>query len=94
MQPTVLRLHPDLRHRLMRDAKAHGRSLSKEIEMLLREALDAHDRPGLVGTAEPKAAWPQTDLIGVRLSDTEAAVVNVFRKMPPEKQLALLSLLR
>jgi hypothetical protein len=31
LPPTVLRLDPALRHRLMRDAKAHGRSLTKEI---------------------------------------------------------------
>jgi len=93
MQPTVLRLHPDLRHRLMRDAKAHGRSLSKEIEMLLRKALDEQGPAGFVGAAEPKATWPQVDSGGVRLSDTESAVLVAFRKMPPEKQLALLSLL-
>jgi hypothetical protein len=93
VQPTVLRLDPDLRQRLVRDAKAHGRSLSKEIEMLLGVAIQYSENASY--SPPPRARALHASEPGAdHLTDMEHAVLSVFRKLPPEKQLALLSLFK
>lgn len=87
VQPTLLRLDPELRARLTRDAKANGRSLTKECELRLLQTYEPGARgASTLGTAEPKAEYA--------LSATEASLLKVLRKLSPEKQLALLSLLK
>ena len=90
--PTVLRLHPDMRAELVRLAFVNGRSLSKEIAIRLEESL----RACKTGEKPPPAYITRTNEEGLAsaLTDTDQAMLEIFRKLPPEKQLALLSLFR
>lgn len=102
VQPTALRLQPDVRAELVRLAFVNGRSLSKEIAMRLEASLKAEgssttssrpstysapNTPTVLHTANDKG--PASTLSG-----TDQAMLDVFRALPPEKQLALLSLFR
>lgn len=116
VQPTVLRLHPELRDELIRVAAANGRSLTKEIAARLQVSLAAHGPtlqgilsreqdarpapgvapvPPMYGVDHPtsggalKQGGPAPALTGI-----DQAMLDVFRALPPEKQLALLSLFR
>ncbi len=87
VQPTVLRLHPETRATLVRLAAIHGRSLSKEIALRLEQSLEAESAP-------PPSQSVKKDKGPVDpLSEIDRAMLAVFRQMPVEKQLALLSLL-
>ena len=104
VQPTVLRLHPDVRAKLMRIATTNGRSLSKEIETRLRESLKDTPAPGIApGTLSityPTAHQPAANHTGEfdkstsPPSDLDRAMLHVFHALPVEKQLALLSLFK
>ena len=97
VQPTVLRLHPDVRAELVRLAFVNGRSLSKEVATRLEASLKETATPKLVYSATPRegAAHPANDNgPAYALSGTDQAMLEVFRRMPVEKQLALLSLFR
>ncbi len=113
VQPTVLRMHPDLRVALMRLAKINGRSLSKEIETRLRESLDREAEETVAGaTAGNKKANAlqinyapvghitpanaETPNLNNRLvlTPSDHAMLEIFRGMPYDKQLALLSLFK
>lgn len=104
VQPTVLRLHPDVRAELVRIAFVNGRSLSKEIAVRLEASLKTETpaaptpaphpgayltdhAPTVLHTANEKG--PANALTGI-----DQAMLEVFRALPPEKQLALLSLFR
>ncbi len=96
VQPTVLRLHPDTREALVRLAKEHGRSLSKEIALRLDASLREEG-----GGALPNELQRTVDGVrepapvdGWSITEMDKAMLAVFRSLPPEKQLALLSLFR
>lgn len=89
LPPTAVRLLPETRQALAREAALNGRSLHGEIVMRLTNSMHL--------------GAPQTTSHGVResdpvqtnpLPDGERALLTAFRKMSPEKQLALLSLLK
>lgn len=102
VQPTVLRLHPDVRAELVRVAFVNGRSLSKEIAVRLEASLKTEAAPpAAAGPASYTAPNTPTVLHTANdkgpasaLSGTDQAMLDVFRALPPEKQLALLSLFR
>jgi hypothetical protein len=106
VQPTVLRLHPDVRAQLMRIATVNGRSLTKEIESRLRESLVSNVATHIKADpaapviknykADPLATVVTTNENGLtcHLTDSDQAILNVFRALPVEKQLALLSLFK
>lgn len=97
VQPTVLRLHPDMRAELIRIAFVNGRSLSKEIATRLEASLKEATAPKLIYSATPRedAAHLANDNGPAHsLSGIDQAMLEVFRRMPAEKQLALLSLFR
>jgi hypothetical protein len=106
VQPTVLRLHPDLRDELIRVAAENNRSLTKEIAIRLQVSLGGYG-PGLQGilarnafgvsAEEPTAPGLAPSTTGpqgqaVHLTAHDMAMLRVFHSMPVEKQLALLSL--
>ncbi|MBU0592456.1 MAG: Arc family DNA-binding protein [Gammaproteobacteria bacterium] len=89
--PFGVRMPAELKDRLDREAKINGRSLNSEVVSRLQKSLDGQSHVMTNGYTEQEinryvATHP--------LSDTERQMVNVFRKMPPEKQLALLSLFK
>ena len=105
VQPTVLRLHPDVRAELVRIAFVNGRSLSKEIAVRIEASLkaDAAPAPAAPPTGPASYSAPNTPTVlhtandkgpASTLSGTDQAMLEVFRGLPPEKQLALLSLFR
>lgn len=96
--PTALRLHPDTRAELVRIAFINGRSLSKEIALRLEASLKAEAAPtGPASYSEPNLATVgHTNEKGPAgaLSGTDQAMLEIFRSLPAEKQLALLSLFK
>ena len=102
--PTALRLHPDVRAELVRIAFVNGRSLSKEISVRIEASLKADAAPAPTPTSAPASyTTPNTPTVlhtandkgpASTLSGTDQAMLDVFRALPPEKQLALLSLFR
>lgn len=107
VQPTVLRLHPDLRDELIRIAEKNNRSLTKEIAIRLQVSLAASG-PTLQGILAreafadktpgiaPSAPTPSTGPSGqpVHLSDHDMQMLRIFHALSVEKQLALLSLFK
>ena len=86
--PFGLRLPPELRQALEREADIHNRSLTAEIIERLKRSLE----PQHAGRRGTHAAAPEG--VYEPASDVERAMVAVFRRLPPEKQLALLSLFK
>lgn len=88
LPPTAVRLSPELRHQLAREANINGRSLHAEIVHRLRQSVE----PG-GGAAAAHMAGESRAAYGEH-SDSERALLTLFKRLSPEKQLALLSLLK
>ncbi len=89
INPFGVRMPAELKQQLEFEAKRNGRSLNSEVVTRLWETLSkAHE-----GGEKHKAREPGTHY-AVPLTDTEKALLAVFKKLPPEKQLALLSLFK
>jgi hypothetical protein len=100
----LLRLPADLKAMLMREAAANGRRITAEVNIRLKESLE---RTGVQPSSVPgwipknyrersKATVAHTEEPGAEseLTDMDRAVLAVFRRLSPEKQLALLSLFK
>ena len=104
--PTGVRLSPELRAGLLREAAINNRTLHGEIVLRLVNSLaggqtlpDSYatratatvlstaSGPTHHSTAQEKSPVDS-------LSEIDRAMLGVFRRLPPEKQLALLSLFR
>ncbi|MDO8778900.1 MAG: hypothetical protein Q7K57_61310 [Burkholderiaceae bacterium] len=95
ISPTAIRLHPDLREKLAREAAINNRSLHAEMVVGLTAWVETRkEKPGNVNTQggytarESQASWP------VPQTDSERALLSLYNRLSPEKQLALLSLLK
>lgn len=85
--PFGLRMPDDLKVKLASEAKINGRSLNSEIVDRLANSLHGY---ALQGHRVTEHQLP--DYMEKALPDIERALLTIFRKLPPEKQLALLSL--
>lgn len=85
--PYGLRMPTELKDRLMRTAKSNGRSLNSELIARLWASLK--DEPTALGTAEPRAPAYRADI-----SETEQWLIDLYSRLPVEKQLALIALLK
>jgi hypothetical protein len=79
---------PELRERIERESKINGRSLNAEIVNILQRCcgtkkVDSVYRVEDAGKAEYSS-----------LADSERQLLTLFKRMEPEKQLALLSLIK
>jgi hypothetical protein len=86
LPPTAVRLTPEVRHALAREATINNRSLHGEIVFRLQQSLQP---PSFTGS-------PAAESVGtyeVR-SDVERTMLAFYRRLSAEKQLALLSLLK
>lgn len=95
--PRFLLLIPDeLRAALQRSATANARSLSAEINLRLRASVkaDADDVPTLVPSPLQGGLYVAEKPPAAELSSAERQMLGVFNTMAPDKQLALLTLLR
>lgn len=89
--PFGVRMPSELKELLEREAKINSRSLNSEIVDRLKKGLD---RQAMASAGNHMAAEPApTDYANV-LNDIERQFLGIFRRLPAEKQLALLSLFR
>lgn len=106
---TVLRLNPKLREYLQRAAAINGRSLSKEINTRLIAAVNAEkqrdqrdvsglpdvsDLPPFLRPAITSGDVVQQTPPPYSATEFEQALLDLFRAMPTEKKLALLTVLK
>lgn len=96
----LLRLPAELKAALTREALANGRRITAEINTRLANSL--REPPGRLqgpvhhypGAARSKVVHLAQDGAGQELTDLERAMLAVFSRLEPEKQLALLSLFK
>lgn len=84
--PFGLRMQIDLREKLEREAKINGRSLNSEIVDRLRRSFVSINSSGAVAQPDP--------VYRLELSELERSLLAAVKKLTPEKQLALISLLK
>lgn len=100
----LLRLPEDMKEELQKQANINGRRITAEINTRLKISLAAKG-PTLQGILAREAFGDNTPTppltaedprasYGNQLSDIDKAILAVVRAMPPEKQLALLSLFK
>jgi hypothetical protein len=89
--PTTLRLPPDVRDQLMREATISNRSLSQEITYRLQCSLAPQK-----ATQARAEAQESTPLAGSyqALADEQRLLLSLYGALAPDKQLALITLLR
>lgn len=104
--PTGVRLAPELKNRLAKEAAINGRTLHAEILIRIQQSLDgvqhlpaayppAPAQPQhTTGTGHPPLHAVQEKSPADSLTEIDRALLGVFRRMPVEKQLALLSLFK
>lgn len=86
-----LRMPADLREAIEKEASINGRSINAEIVSRLRNSLNN----GVPATMSYAAKEPQNEQQrGSEISDIERHLLTIFRRMPVEKQLALVSLFK
>lgn len=90
--PTGVRLPPDLRAALEREASINGRTLSGEIIRRLKLSLEVNHVSTVVQTGESRPA--QSPAAQRPMTDHQRMLLALFDALPPEKQLALLTVLR
>lgn len=105
--PRFLLLMPDeMRLEIAQIAAANARTVTAEINARLRASLQTTTQPGIAPSYSPTpkatvmhtndAAHDQSQPITAshHITAIDAAMLKVFKAMPPEKQLALLSLFK
>lgn len=85
--PFGVRMPPDLKARLTTEAMRNGRSLNTEVVARLSASL-RDEAPRVVMQPSSNGYMENS------LSQADLDLLVIFRKLPTEKQLALLSLLR
>ena len=89
--PFGVRMPSDLKEVLEREAKINNRSMNSEVIARLKNSLE---RQTAAATANYAASASVNAGYTNVLSDSERQLLGVFRRMPVEKQLALLSLFK
>lgn len=91
--PFGLRMPPELKDRLGDIAKANGRSLNTEIVARLWASLETKTdtaKPTPVLMSPTSAAY----VANIELDEIERELLMIFRRLPIEKRLALVSLFK
>lgn len=78
-----------MRDALVREAEINRRTLSSEIVDRLGQTLHGPDVD-----AEVLAEWERTNKSFIEVSDAQRMLLSLFDAMPPDKQLALLTVLK
>lgn len=99
--PTGVRLPPALRDALVREATIHRRSLSQEITQRLQASFArpvkagvAETSPAIYDTGKGSGAALLAAAQHAQLNEHERLLLSLFQSLSPEKQLALLTVLR
>ncbi len=87
-----VRMPPDMKEALGREARINGRSLNSEIVERLR--LSLAPQPPAVGLRSEDSAARLDAYARSSLTDPERSMLTLFRRFSPEQQLALLSLFK
>ena len=96
----LVRLPNDLKAMLMREASVNGRRITAEINMRLKASLETTGiTPASVPGVLPRSytalqAEQKGSSNAPKLSEDDQALLAAFRRMAPEKKLALLALLK
>jgi Mn-dependent DtxR family transcriptional regulator len=90
INPFGVRMQPDLKEELEKEAKRNGRSLNAEIIDRLKRSLQFQTDIVEGGYMVREAPRAYSDDI----SEVEKQLLQVFRRLPIEKQLGLISLLK
>ena len=105
--PTAVRLKPELRAQLSREAAINARSLHAEILFRLQASLAEPSAASAANSsvramasptlsthhaAQHVPVWPAVQTTAY--TDAERTLVSYYRRLTPEKQLSLLTLLR
>ena len=95
----LLRLPTQLKADLQRHATAQGRKLTQEVVIRLKASLDKTTEQGIAPSStnypvHPLATVLHTNEPGHANTSLDQAMLKVFRALPVEKQLALLTLLK
>lgn len=90
----LLRLPASLKEQLMRSAAINGRRITAEINIRLESSLKDPMPPSYSAPRSPARLATKEESPADLLSETDRAMLAVFRRMPVDKQLALLSLFR
>lgn len=94
----LVRMTNEMKGQLQKEALLHDASLTKEITTRLQASLPSNYskanpvKPHIA--AAPAASYSNDKSPAQALSDIDRAILAVVRAMPPEKQLALLSLFK
>ena len=89
--PFGVRMPSELKETLERESKINNRSLNSEIVDRLKKSMERQTPAANANyVASPTASTDYTNT----LSDSERQFLGIFRRLPVEKQLALLSLFR
>jgi len=90
INPFGLRMREELKSRLDMEAKISGRSLNAEIVHRLQLSFEKQEVVESSYTVKqpPEVAYGNTP----EITDIERKLLTIFRRLPVEKQLALLSL--
>lgn len=88
----LIRLPSELKAELMRAAAINGQKVNTEVVERLQKSRQA--TPDYSAAHTPTLLHTNEKGPGSSLSGTDQAMLDIFRKLPIEKQLALLSLFR
>lgn len=92
--PFGLRMPAELKSRIDREAKGNGRSMNAEIIARLWASIEPS---AAIGTTQPMNVVmdpARPSYIASDLTEIERQLIAVFRRMPVERQLALVSLIK
>lgn len=98
--PVLVRMTTELKHELQRQSAINGRTLTGEINTRLRQTLNMFDGDTKTKSSKSLAdnsikASENLKVWGAQTpSETEHVLLALYRKLSPEKQLALLMLLK
>lgn len=87
--PFGLRMPAELKERIDREAKANGRSMNTEIISRLWASFEMKQSSQLTVMDPVRPSYGESDL-----SEIERQLLWIFRRLPVEKQLALVSLFK
>lgn len=94
--PLGVRMQPELKDALVEAARKNGRSLNAEVVLRLEQSFDVEAAPGTeAGGGNGMVAAQETGFYARRhLTELEYAFLEVLKKLPVEKRLALISLFK
>lgn len=90
----LLRLPVELKAELQKEADAQGRKLTQEVILRLKESFGKPKKGASYGALSAGPLLTSEKGPDGLLTETDRAMLSIFRGMSPAKQLALLSLFK